>query len=142
MIIEDYEKFDRENAYYGNDLGALIIDGKTQFKVWAPNSSAVFLNLYSEGEGDNLIESIPLQKFEKGVWGITVSKNLDGIFYTYIFEYDGQRNETIDIYAKACGINGDRGAVIDFKTTDPKTGKIQIILNVKIPATLLFMKLM
>lgn len=120
MIIEDYEKFDRENAYYGNDLGALIIDGKTQFKVWAPNSSAVFLNLYSEGEGDNLIESIPLRKFEKGVWGITVSKNLDGIFYTYTFEYDGQINETIDIYAKACGINGDRGAVIDFKTTDPK----------------------
>ncbi len=119
MNIQDYEKFDRENAYYGNDLGALIIDDKTQFKVWAPNSSAVFLNLYSEGEGNNLIESIPMQRLEKGVWSLIVSKNLDGRFYTYTFEYDGQRIETIDIYAKACGINGDRGAVIDFKTTDP-----------------------
>ena len=44
MNIQDYEKFDRENAYYGSDLGALIIDNKTQFKVWAPEASAVFLN--------------------------------------------------------------------------------------------------
>ena len=120
MSIEDYEKFDRENAYYGNDLGALIIDSETQFKVWAPNSTAVFLNLYREGEGENLIESTPMQKKDKGVWKIIIPKNLDGVFYTYTFEYDGQRHETIDIYAKACGINGDRGAVVDFKTTNPK----------------------
>ncbi len=120
MNIQDYEKFDRENAYFGSDLGALIIDDKTQFKVWAPNSTVVFLNLYSEGEGDNLIQSIPMQKLEKGVWATTVSKNLDGVFYTYTFEYYGQRTETVDIYAKACGVNGDRGAVVDFKTTNPK----------------------
>ncbi len=88
MNTFDYEKFDRENAYFGNDLGAVIIDDKTQFKVWSPNSSAVFLNLYSEGEGDNLIESAPMQRQEKGVWTLTASKNLDGIFYTYTFEYD------------------------------------------------------
>lgn len=120
MNIQDYEKFDRENAYYGNDLGAKIFDDKTQFKVWAPESTAVFLNLYQEGEGNNLIECLPLEKQEKGVWAITVHKNLDGVFYTYTFECNGQRSETIDIYAKACGINGDRGAVVDFKTTNPK----------------------
>lgn len=120
MNIQDYEKFDRENAYYGSDLGALIIDGKTQFKLWAPKSAAVFLNLYSDGEGDNLIESIPMQRQEKGVWAVTVLKNLDGVFYTYTVDYNGHRTETIDIYAKACGINGDRGAVVDFKTTNPE----------------------
>lgn len=120
MNIQDYEKFDRENAYFGSDLGALIIDDKTQFKVWAPESAVVFLNLYNEGEGDNLIESIPMQKSEKGIWSVTVPKNLDGVFYTYTFEYHGQCQETIDIYAKACGINGDRGAVVDFKTTNPE----------------------
>lgn len=120
MNTQDYEKFDRENAYFGNDLGAVIINDKTQFKVWAPNSAAVFLNLYSEGEGDNLLECIPMQRHERGVWTLTVSKNLDGVFYTYTFEYDGQRHETIDIYAKACGVNGDRGAVVDFQTTNPE----------------------
>lgn len=128
MNTFDYEKFDRENAYFGNDLGAVIIDDKTQFKVWAPNSTAVFLNLYSEGEGDNLIESVPMKRQEKGIWTLTAMKNLDGIFYTYTFEYDGQRQETIDIYAKACGINGDRGAVVDFKTTNPENWD-----NVKCP---------
>lgn len=120
MNIQDYEKFDRENAYFGNDLGALIIDDKTQFKVWAPNSTAVFLNLYSDGEGGSPYEITTMQKLEKGVWTATISKNLDGVFYTYTFEYGGHRTETIDIYAKACGVNGDRGTVVDLKTTDPK----------------------
>ena len=120
MNIQDYEKFDRENAYYGNDLGAVIIDNETRFKVWAPESAIAILNLYSEGEGDNLIESIPMLKLEKGVWFVTVPKNLDGTFYTYTFEYNGHRRETIDIYAKACGVNGDRGAVVDFNTTNPE----------------------
>ena len=120
MNLQDYEKFDRENAYFGNDLGALIIDDKTQFKVWAPNSTAVFLNLYSDGEGGSPYEIATMQKQEKGVWTATISKNLDGVFYTYTFEYGDHRTETIDIYAKACGVNGDRGAVVDFKTTDPK----------------------
>ncbi len=120
MNKHDYEKLDRENAYFGSDLGAIIIGEETQFKVWSPNSFAVFLNLYSGGEGDNLIESKPMNRTEKGVWEAVVSKNLDGFFYTYTFEYEGQRYETIDIYAKACGVNGDRGAVVDFKTTNPK----------------------
>ena len=120
MNLQDYEKFDRENAYFGNDLGALIIDDKTQFKVWAPNSTAVFLNLYNDGECGSPYEIATMQKQEKGVWTATISKNLDGVFYTYTFEYGGHRTETIDIYAKACGVNGDRGAVVDFKTTDPK----------------------
>lgn len=120
MNIQDYEKFDRENAYYGNDLGAVIIDNETHFKVWVPESAIAILNLYREGEGDNLIESVPMRKLEKGVWFVTVPKNLDGTFYTYTFEYNGQRRETIDIYAKACGINGDRGAVVDFNTTNPE----------------------
>ena len=66
--ITDFEKFDRENAYDGNDLGVIFVDGKTQFRTWSPMATAVYLNLYTDGEGDNLIETLPLERHWHGVW--------------------------------------------------------------------------
>jgi len=49
------QKFDYE-VYTGNDLGAVYSPKMTRFKVWAPEAESVKLNLYKQGEGDNLIE--------------------------------------------------------------------------------------
>lgn len=120
MYRLNYEQFDRDNSYIGNDLGAVIKDGKTVFKTWSPLATGVYLNLYLDGEGDNKIETLPMEKTDHGVWYVEILRNLDGVFYTYTFEFDHKnKSETIDIYAKACGVNGNRGAVVDFKTTDP-----------------------
>ena len=129
LKITDYEKFDRENAYYGDDLGVTFHDGKTIFKTWSPLATGVYLNLYLDGEGDNLIETLPLQRLDRGVWYIEFLREMDGVFYTYSYEFDHMhRTETIDIYAKAGGVNGNRGAVIDMRSTDPagwnKTGRV------------------
>lgn len=120
QAITDFEEFDRQYTYYGNDLGAVIDGDVTRFKVWSPYSYCVFINIYADGEGQNLVETLPMQKIENGVWYIQLNRNFDGYFYTYTFEYDMKRFETIDVYAKACGINGIRGAIVDFSDTNPK----------------------
>ncbi len=120
QTINDFEEFDRQYTYYGNDLGAVIDGDVTRFKVWSPYSYCVFINIYADGEGSNLVETLPMQRIENGVWYIQLNRNFDGYFYTYTFEYDMKRFETIDVYAKACGINGIRGAVVDFSDTNPE----------------------
>ena len=122
MQTLNYEQFDMDNAYIGNDLGVVITeDEKTVFKTWSPLATGVYLNLYLDGEGDNKIETLPMEKIDHGVWYVELFRNCDGVFYTYSFEFNhsNKRTETIDIYAKACGVNGNRGAVVDFSTTNP-----------------------
>ena len=121
-----YNAADIDNKYYydGNDLGANIVGeekDRTVFKTWSPLATGVYLNLYLDGEGDNLIETLPMEMLDKGVWYVELFRSCDGLFYTfsYEFEYMNNRMETIDIYAKACGINGNWGAIVDFDTTDP-----------------------
>ncbi|MGN0595547.1 MAG: type I pullulanase [Hominimerdicola sp.] len=120
MYRMNYEQVDHDYSYIGNDLGVTIYEDKTVFKTWSPFATAVYLNLYLDGEGDNLIERLPMELREKGVWCVELFHDCDGVFYTYTFEFNyKERYETIDIYAKACGVNGNRGAVVDFSTTNP-----------------------
>lgn len=118
--ISNYEEFDRNNFYGGDDLGVTLIDGKTQFRTWSPCAKGVYLKIYADGVGDNLVETLPMERWREGIWFVEILRNLDGYFYTYVFEFDSGKQETIDIYAKACGVNGDRGAIVDFKTTNPE----------------------
>lgn len=118
--IKNYREFDEKHYYDGDDLGAKIVDGKTQFRTWAPYARCVYLKVYIDGKGDNLVETLPMERHWTGVWFVEILRNLDGYFYTFTYEYSNQKEETIDIYAKGCGVNGDRGAVIDFATTNPE----------------------
>lgn len=58
--------FDEAFAYEGDDLGAVYTKEKTGFKVWAPTASEVSLNLYEQGDGDNLIETLPMTWVRRG----------------------------------------------------------------------------
>ena len=111
--------FDKENAYYGDDLGAVYSKDKTEFKVWAPTAKKVSLKLYEKGDGDNLIETIPMKSQPKGIWFCEKTGDLNGVYYTYLIEFDDRINETVDIYAKAVGVNGNRGMIVDLKATNP-----------------------
>ena len=125
MLRYDAADIDKKYYYDGDDLGANIIGenkDRTVFKTWSPLATGVYLNLYLDGEGDNRIETVPMEKLDKGVWYVELFRSCDGLFYTFSYEFENAHNrlETIDIYAKACGVNGNRGAVVDFSDTDPK----------------------
>ncbi len=112
--------FDSAFEYEGDDLGAVYTKEETKFKVWAPTASEVALNLYEQGDGDNLIETIPMKLEEKGVWFCSVKEDLNGIYYTYSIKVDNKTNETVDLYAKTTGVNGNRGMVVDLASTNPE----------------------
>lgn len=109
-----------EDAFaYDGELGAIYSKDSTTFKVWAPTAESVKLNLYSAGSGDNLIESVDMSKQDRGEWSYTRPGDQNGVYYTYSVTVSGKTEEAVDIYAKAVGVNGKRGMVIDLDSTDP-----------------------
>jgi pullulanase len=105
--------------YMGNDLGAVYTAEKTIFRLWAPTAEQVRLNLYRNGDGDCLITSENMTQDIDGTWICTKRGDLDQIYYTYLVTVDGVTKETVDSYAKAVGVNGERGMVVDLFSTNP-----------------------
>ena len=117
-----YSSKEFEDAFYydGDDLGAVYSKSETTFKVWAPFSSAVKLNLYKEGLEGEAYEVKDMTKGDKGVWSVTVDGDLNGVYYTYSVTNQETTSEVVDLYARTTGANGKRGMVIDLKATNPE----------------------
>ncbi len=117
--IFDTDEFAAEYHYDGDDLGAVINGDKTTFKVWAPTASKVVLNLFESGHEGEAYKSVDMVKGEKGVWSYTESCG-HGTYYTYTVTTSVGTQEAVDPYAKAAGLNGNRGMVVDLDSTDPE----------------------
>ena len=116
--IFDSDYFIENYTYDGDDLGAVINGDSTTFKVWAPTASKVVLNLFSAGNGGSAYKSVDMTKGAKGVWSYT-EKCGHGTYYTYTVTTSVGTQEAVDPYAKAAGLNGNRGMVVDLGRTDP-----------------------
>ena len=117
--IFDSAAFVRDYTYDGADLGAVIQGNKTVFKVWAPTASSVKLNLFKDGSEGEAYEIIDMDKAEKGVWTAAAACG-HGTYYTYTVATAVGVQEAVDPYARAVGVNGNRGMVIDLNSTDPE----------------------
>ena len=117
--IFDTEYFKENYIYEGDDLGANICGDKTTFKLWAPVASAVSLKLFTEGEGGEAYSTIPMTRGDRGVWQTTADCG-HGTYYTYAVTNAVGTQEAVDPYAKAAGVNGGRGMVVDLSRTNPE----------------------
>ncbi len=117
--VFDTQAFVDKFAYDGDDLGATITENGTVFKVWAPTASKVVLNLFEEGDGGDAFESIEMTRGEKGVWSAEAACG-SGTYYTYLVTTAVGEQEAVDPYARAAGVNGNRGMVVDLDATDPE----------------------
>ncbi len=117
--IFDSEYFAQNYHYDGNDLGSYIDGDTTTFKVWAPTASKVVLNLFTAGDGVEAYKKVDMVKGDKGVWSHTEECG-HGAYYTYSVTTSVGTQEAVDPYAKAAGVNGDRGMVVDLSLTDPE----------------------
>ncbi len=108
-----------ENYHYDEkDLGAEISGEQTHFKLWAPTATEVSLCLFESGNGGVAYKTVNMQKGECGVW-FHCEKCSHGTYYTYLVNASGKTSEIVDPYAKACGVNGERGMVVDLSKTNP-----------------------
>ena len=116
--IFDSQYFADNYHYDGTDLGAVINGDSTTFKVWAPTASKVVLNLFETGNGVDAYKTVEMEKGEKGVWAHTEPCG-HGTYYTYTVTTAVGTQEAVDPYAKAAGVNGNRGMVVDLSLTNP-----------------------
>lgn len=126
--VTDYQAYSAnldKSAYSGNDLGASYSKKATTFKVWSPNAASVRVNIFEHGsdnEGDAgsiMSRAMSLDK-TTGVWSVTINGDLLNKYYTYSVTHGKTTKETADVYAKACGVNGQRSMVVDLNTTNPE----------------------
>ena len=117
--IFDSEYFAENFHYDGDDLGAIINGDNTTFKVWAPTASKVLLNLFAAGNDVDAYKTVEMVKGEKGVWSHTEECG-HGTYYTYTVTTSVGTQEAVDPYAKAAGVNGNRGMVVDLSLTNPE----------------------
>lgn len=126
--VTDYQSYAAnldKSAYSGNDLGASYSKKATTFKVWSPNAASVRVNIFEHGsdnEGDAgsiMSRAMSLDK-TTGVWSVTINGDLLNKYYTYSVTHGKTTKETADVYAKACGVNGQRSMVVDLSTTNPE----------------------
>jgi pullulanase len=123
-LLEHYRRFmtmefELSETYQGDDLGAVWTEEETRFRVWAPTAEQVVVNLYKTGERSDLFQNISMRKASGGTWAIAVKGNLHGVYYTYSVTVDHETKEAVDPYARAVGVNGNRGMVIDLSATNP-----------------------
>ena len=111
-----------EKYNYDGELGVIYSKNSSEFKLWAPLAEQVELVLY--GKDYNALESnktiIKMNKENRGVWRARINEDLSGEYYNYLVGNNGKTYESVDPYAKAVSINGEKSMVIDMESTNPK----------------------
>lgn len=87
---------------------------KTVFRLNSPYKTT--LRIYKDGEGGKPMKTVKMKSKGDGVWEAVVKGNLNGLFYTF----DTGNGECPGLFAKAVGVNGNRGAVVNMPSTDPE----------------------
>lgn len=112
-------KFDEVFYYDGDDLGVTYTPEQTTFRLWAPTASEASVMIYNSSDGA-LVERKPMVRDVRGTWVLTVDGDCNHWYYTFGVQVGSQWNEAVDPYAKAVGVNGDRGVVLDLSSTRPQ----------------------
>ncbi|MBO7539632.1 MAG: type I pullulanase [Prevotella sp.] len=87
----------------------------TTFQLFAPaTAKRVVVRIYNEGIGGKPVKTVKM-KLSDNIWQATVKGNLLGKFYTF----DMGKGECPGVFAKAVGVNGQRGAIVNLVKTDP-----------------------
>lgn len=120
-----------KNAFtYDGELGAIHTNTATTFRLWAPISEAVTLNLYNQGHptydrnGNPSEELTPAKTHEmtriaNGAWEVVVDGDLANTYYTFSVKNYGITQEVTDPYSYTTGANGMRSMVTNFAELNP-----------------------
>ena len=100
----------------------VYLGDRTEFAVWAPTAESAQLRLYRSASDEAAFKIVNMKLSKKeGLWKATVNEDMKGVFYTFQIQQNGQwLPETAGISAKAVGVNGWRGAVVDWTETNPE----------------------
>lgn len=92
------------------------LDGMTGATTQIDKKNPVKIHIYEDGQGGKAIKTIKMKATGENRWEATVKGDLKGKFYTF----DIGKGETPGVFAKAVGVNGMRGAIVDMAETNPQ----------------------
>ncbi|MCL7746171.1 pullulanase [Halalkalibacter alkaliphilus] len=131
--VLEWKLIDELYAYDG-DLGAeLHDDGTATLKLWSPMAENVSVILYDKDDQFVVVrDDIEMTKGDRGVWEVILTKentgveNVEGYFYHYEIDHDGDNKLALDPYAKSMATWDNFGeysigkaAIIDPSTIGP-----------------------
>ena len=141
-------------TYTGDDLGLTLTETDAIFKVWAPTSQRVRVNVYTTGDTSAItgqaINDFPIGRYEmtRGEHGVfstsiplTNHRGLIGRYYTFTVTNAIGTNEVMDPYAKTAGVNGVRAMIIDVSTLNPEGWDDVTFTDISSPTDLLIYEL-
>lgn len=114
-----------DRTVYDGELGAIYTPDYTVFRIWSPVASDVKVCIYKTGSdeeaGAQMLSSNPMKYSKKsGAWYLALRGDYKNLYYTYLVTVNGESHEVVDPYAKAVGVNGNRGMIVDMSDTNPK----------------------
>lgn len=92
------------------------LDGMTGATTQIDKKKQVEIHIYEDGQGGKAIKTIKMKASGENRWEATVKGDLKGKFYTFAIG----KGETPGVFAKAVGVNGMRGAIVDMAETNPQ----------------------
>lgn len=108
------------------------LDGMTGATTQIDKKKQVEIHIYEDGQGGKAIKTIKMKASGENRWEATVKGDLKGKFYTF----DIGKGETPGVFAKAVGVNGMRGAIVDMAETNPQGWENDQRLVIQSPADL------
>ena len=119
----------------GFDFNEVVCNPEaTTFQLFAPaTAKRVVVRIYNDGMGGKPIKTVKMKRTEQAeVWQTEIKGNLLGKFYTF----DMGKGECPGVFAKAVGVNGQRGAIVNLVKTDPEDWCCDAHPVIKSPADL------
>ena len=105
-----------KTLYKLNAPTTVNLDGMTGATTQIDKKKQVEIHIYEDGQGGKAIKTIKMKASGENRWEATVKGDLKGKFYTF----DIGKGETPGVFAKAVGVNGMRGAIVDMAETNPQ----------------------
>ena len=93
----------------------------THFTLFAPTADSVRVNIYADAIKGKPQQTALLHREGSECWATDIHADLKGRFYTFQIAQKGQwLDENPGPGARAVGVNGQRGAIIDLRDTNPE----------------------
>jgi pullulanase len=84
----------------------------------------VKVTIYAKGNGANIIEKHLMKYVDNGMWSLKLFGDYKGKYYTFNVNYrENYLGQTPGIYAKAVGVNGERGMIFNHVDCNPQGWK-------------------
>lgn len=114
---------------------------QTVFNLNAPTKAKkVVVRIYDEGLGGKVLKTVKMKSEGGDRWTATLKGDWKGKFYTFDLPLL-KKGETPGVFAKAVGVNGKRGAIIDMQSTHPQGWENDVRPAIASPADLVIYEL-